>query len=62
MRRKTQQPKPFKITPELEAWLLEVADKPVSPLTAADFIGIRERMRTRVESAAAPKNTPSGID
>ena len=53
-----QQAKPFVVTPELEAWLLEAADKPVSPLTAADFAGILERVRTRVESAAAPNGTP----
>jgi hypothetical protein len=45
MRRKTQQLKPFVVTPQLEAWLLNAADKPVSPLTAADFIGIREGVR-----------------
>jgi Arc/MetJ-type ribon-helix-helix transcriptional regulator len=48
-----QQLKPFTVTPELEAWLLEAADKPVSPLTAADFTGIRERVRARVQSSAA---------
>ncbi|HXB59363.1 MAG TPA: hypothetical protein VNU95_07350 [Candidatus Acidoferrales bacterium] len=36
-------PKPFKVTPELESWLLEAADKPVTPLTQADFEGIRKR-------------------
>jgi len=58
MRRKTQKLKPFMVTPELETWLLEAADKPVSLLTAADFIGIRERVRTRVESAATRNNAP----
>jgi Arc/MetJ-type ribon-helix-helix transcriptional regulator len=38
---------PFTVTPELEAWLLEAADKPATPLTAADFAGIRERVRGR---------------
>ena len=35
--------KPFNVTPELESWLLEAADKPVTPLTKADFAGIRAR-------------------
>jgi Arc/MetJ-type ribon-helix-helix transcriptional regulator len=48
-----QQSRPFVVTPELEAWLLEAADKPVSPLKAADFSSIRERVRTRVQSSAA---------
>ena len=37
----------FAVTPELEAWLLQAADSPTSPLTSADFDGIRERVRTR---------------
>jgi Arc/MetJ-type ribon-helix-helix transcriptional regulator len=45
-----QQQKPFKVTPELEAWLLEAADKPSTPLTAADFEAIRERARNRAKS------------
>jgi Arc/MetJ-type ribon-helix-helix transcriptional regulator len=40
-----QQQRPFEITPELEAWLLEAADQPVSPLTSADFEAIRQRGR-----------------
>src|ERR1035437_1082321 len=36
-----QQRKPFEITPQLEAWLLEAADQPATPLTKADFDGIR---------------------
>jgi Arc/MetJ-type ribon-helix-helix transcriptional regulator len=48
-----QQFKPFVVTPELEAWLLEAADKPISPLTTADFAGIRERVRSRIQSSAA---------
>jgi Arc/MetJ-type ribon-helix-helix transcriptional regulator len=48
-----QQHKHFEVTPELEAWLLEAADKPVSPLTAADFVSIRERVRTRTQSSTA---------
>jgi hypothetical protein len=35
--------KPFDVTPELESWLLEAADKPASPLTKADFAAIRQR-------------------
>jgi Arc/MetJ-type ribon-helix-helix transcriptional regulator len=46
-----QQRKPFHATPELEAWLLEAADKPTTPLTKADFNSIRERVRVRVKSA-----------
>ena len=42
-----QQHRPFDLTPELEAWLLEGADKPVTPLTKADFTGIRERVAAR---------------
>ena len=48
-----QQRKPFTVTPELEAWLLEAADKPVTPLTASDFEGIRERVQSRLKSPAA---------
>ena len=48
-----QQQKPFEATPELEAWLLEAADKPTTPLTRADFISIRERVRARTNPAAA---------
>ncbi len=45
-----QQQKPFEVTPELEAWLLESADKPATPLTAEDFDAIRQRVRTRTQS------------
>jgi Arc/MetJ-type ribon-helix-helix transcriptional regulator len=48
-----QQQKPFDVTPELEAWLLEAADKPVTPLTRDDFNGIRNRMRARTKSIAS---------
>ena len=48
-----QQQKPFDVTPELEAWLLEAADKPVTPLTRDDFDSIRKRVRARTKSAAA---------
>ena len=40
-----QQHKPLEITPQLEAWLLEAADKHATPLTKADFDGIRQRAR-----------------
>ena len=47
-----QQSKPFTVTPDLEAWLLEAADQPVTPLTSADFTAIRERARARHKSPA----------
>jgi Arc/MetJ-type ribon-helix-helix transcriptional regulator len=46
-----QQRKFFDVTPELEAWLLEAADKPTTPLTKADFNGIRERVRAKISAA-----------
>ncbi len=45
--------KPFELTPELEAWLLEVAEQPATPLTGSDFDGIRERVRNRTQLPAA---------
>ena len=48
-----QQQKPFEVTPELEAWLLEAADQPATPLTGADFDIIRERVRARIQSTAS---------
>jgi Arc/MetJ-type ribon-helix-helix transcriptional regulator len=48
----TQRP-PFSVTPELEAWLLEAADSPSTPLTPADFDGIRQRVRARLDGPAA---------
>jgi Arc/MetJ-type ribon-helix-helix transcriptional regulator len=42
-----QQQKPFEVTPELEAWLLEAAHKPSTPLTREDFVSIRARVRAR---------------
>ena len=48
-----QQQKLFEVTPELEAWLLEAADKPSTPLTANDFDGIRNRVRARMKSTAS---------
>ncbi len=51
-----QQRKPFAVTPELETWLLEAADKPTTPLTRMDFDAIRSRARERAKSpACAPK-------
>jgi len=46
-----QQQKPFDITPELEAWLLEAANKPATPLTKSDFAAIRERVRAKTAAA-----------
>lgn len=46
-----QQQRPFEVTPELEAWLLESAEQPTTPLTAADFDGVRQRVRSRVPSS-----------
>ena len=45
-----QQRKPFDLTPELEAWLLESADKPATPLMKADFAAIRERVRAKTSA------------
>jgi Arc/MetJ-type ribon-helix-helix transcriptional regulator len=42
-----QSEQPLEVTPELERWLLEAADKPTTPLTRADFDSIRERVRAR---------------
>ena len=49
--RREPQPKPFDLTPELEAWLLEAADKPTTPLTKSDFAAIRERVRAKTSAA-----------
>lgn len=46
-----QQRQVFDLTPELEAWLLEAADKPTTPLTKADFATIRERVRAKLPAA-----------
>ena len=48
-----QQRKPFEVTPELEAWLLQAADKPTTPLTGPDFDGARERVRARTQASSA---------
>jgi Arc/MetJ-type ribon-helix-helix transcriptional regulator len=41
--------KPFEVTPELENWLLEAADKPATPLTRGDFNSIGARVRARIK-------------
>ena len=46
-----QQRRPFEITPELEEWLLQAADKPTSPLTPTDFDDIRARVLARQRKA-----------
>ena len=43
---------PFTVSPELETWLMEAADQPATPLTSADFDGIRQRVRDRVKPSA----------
>ena len=50
---RTQQRRPFELTPELEAWLLESADKPVSPLKREDFAALRKRLRSRPRAAVS---------
>ncbi|MBI2948268.1 MAG: hypothetical protein HYY23_11535 [Verrucomicrobia bacterium] len=50
---RNQQQKPFEITPELETWLLNAADKPVTPLTRGDFDAIRRRVQARTRSAGS---------
>lgn len=47
------QQRPFNTSPELEAWLLEAADSPATPLAGADFDAIRQRVRARLGSSAA---------
>jgi len=48
-----QQHKPFDITPELEAWLLESSDQPVAPLTREDFDRVRKKLRDRSRSSTS---------
>ena len=48
-----QQRKPFETTPQLEHWLLEAADHPATPLTQADFDGLRQRARKRTPPSGA---------
>jgi len=43
------QQRPFLATPELDAWLLEAADSPTTPLIAADFEAIRHRVCARLD-------------
>lgn len=43
-----QRQKSIEITPELETWLLEAADKPATPLTSDDFAGIKTRVGARL--------------
>jgi putative addiction module CopG family antidote len=47
-----QQQRLFDVTPELETWLLEAAERPVTPLTKSDFTAIRDRVRARLKSSA----------
>jgi Arc/MetJ-type ribon-helix-helix transcriptional regulator len=47
-----QQSSAFTVTPELEAWLLEAADSPSTPLTPGDFTQIRQRVRRRINPSA----------
>ena len=48
-----QQQKPFEVTPELESWLLQAADQPVTPLTSVDFDAIRDRVDRRTPPPTA---------
>jgi hypothetical protein len=48
-----QQRATLPITPELENWLLEAADKPASLLLKEDFDGIRHRVRARTGSSGS---------
>jgi len=48
-----QQRTALQVTPELENWLLEAADKPSSLLLKEDFDGIRERVRARTGSSGS---------
>lgn len=43
-----QQRSSLLVTPKLENWLLEAADKPASLLLKEDFDSVRERVRTRI--------------
>ena len=38
-----RQQRPFATAPEIEAWLLDAADSPSTPLVPSDFDAIRER-------------------
>ena len=50
-RREHREGKFFEVTPELEAWLLEAAETPTTPLTKSDFTAIRERVRAKTAAA-----------
>lgn len=45
--------RPFAVTPDLEAWLLESADSPTTALVPGDFAGIRQRVRARLDGQTA---------
>jgi putative addiction module CopG family antidote len=45
--------RPFEPIPDLEAWLLEAVDSPTTPLIPADFDGIRQRVRARLDGPMA---------
>lgn len=47
------QQRPFATTPELEAWLLEAADSPTTPLVPDNFDAIRDRVHARLDGPAA---------
>lgn len=48
-----QQRRSFEASPALEAWLLEAAEKPATPLRQADFAGLRQRVRAGVATSHA---------
>ena len=48
-----QQRRTFDVTPELEAWLLESAGQPATPLNGADFESLRARVRARLQASPA---------
>jgi hypothetical protein len=39
--------------PEIEAWLMESVESPVTPLTASDYDEIREQTRKKLGAVAA---------
>ena len=47
------QRKSFEVTPQLEAWLLEAAEKPSTSLTGSDFDAIRDRARRGIGALQA---------
>jgi Arc/MetJ-type ribon-helix-helix transcriptional regulator len=50
---RNQQQRPFEVTPELQAWLLDAADKPFTPLTRDDFDAIRRRIQAAAQFAGS---------